>query len=898
MRPLPISNRRVLAALPRWLSPIPLVGARYSVRAKIMRVVVLTSLAALLLSGTATLLRDLSRYEQSQATELSTEADILALATAPALAFDDRPTAQHTLTAVQARPAVLIAALYDPQGRLFAEYVRNGQSASKLLRAGASSGVSFSGDHIELIRRVTEHNEWLGTLYLQAHYDVWGSVRDYAGILGLVTAVSLLAALVLSTMLQRALTAPLVTMATVARQVVEGRDFSLRAPQTTEDEVGVVVQAFNSMLDEVQARARAVELSNAALRESEARFRATFDIAAVGVANVSTEGRFLLVNDRLCFILGYSRQELLGLTFSEITHPDDLEADWTHARDLLAGKALNYSMEKRYFRKDGTALWADLTVSLVRNEVGAPLYFISVIEDIGQRKASEEALIERERRFVALADAMPQLVWVSDPDGVTQYLNRRWYSDTSYAENSNNWLELIHPDERERAQQRWAQSVQTGDPYEDEFRLRVKDGSHRWFLTRAMADRDPQTGSILRWFGTCTDVDRPKSIEEKLRAGEAALREADRRKDVFIATLAHELRNPLAPLRVAARLLGSPQLRPDQLESTRAIIGRQVQHMALLLDDLLDASRITRGVLELKKDFIDVADSIDAALETVRPLIESKQHHLIVSKASQPMILEADPVRLTQIITNLVANAAKYTDPGGEITLSASAEAETITVSVRDSGIGLAPQSLPRLFEMFSQLQPSGSRAEGGLGIGLALVKGLVDLHGGRIEVHSDGLGRGSEFRVQFRRAPGAFTANDRLDDAAIPGARPRRILIADDNRDAAESLALFLRFAGHDIHVAYSGLAALERASQLRPEILILDIGMPEMNGYEVARSVRQQPWATAATLIAVTGWGQLEDRQQALAAGFDFHMTKPIDPVRIQVLLQRVDRKRTSDD
>jgi len=754
----------------QWLLPPRALGVRHGMRGKLMRVVALTTMTALLLSGAATLVRDLSQYRRSQSSELVTEADILALATAPALAFDDSETARRTLAALQARPAVLVAALYNLKGGLFAIYAAPGQSVPSRLPGPSQSGLRISGDRIELTRRVIHNDEWLGTVYLLARYNVAASLRDYAGILVLVTAISLLAALFLSTALQRSITAPLDAMAGVARRVVGQRDFSLRAPRTTDDEVGVVVAAFNSMLDEVQARTRELEQFNVALRSSQARFRATFDIAAVGVANVSPDGRFVLVNDRLCAVLGYPREELLNNTFSDITHPDDLEADWLHARDLLAGQTTTYSMEKRYRRKDGTFIWANLTASLVRNEDSTPAYFISVIEDISQRKAAEA----------------------------------------------------------------------------------------------------------------------------QLRASEAALREADRRKDVFIATLAHELRNPLAPLRVAARLLGSASaLKPSELQNTRAIIGRQVQHMALLLDDLLDVSRITRGVLELKKDLVDLAESIEAALEAVRPLIQTKGHRLTVKSLPQPVILEADSVRLTQIITNLVTNAAKYTDPGGDIVLSVEAEAAFIAISVRDSGIGLAAEALPKLFEMFSQIQAAGTHTDGGLGIGLALVKGLVELHGGRIEVRSEGLGRGSEFIVYLPRADGASNASSALDEPPLRSARTRRVLLADDNRDVAQSLALFLRLVGHEVALAYSGPEALSLAESVRPEILLLDIGMPGMTGYEVARQIRRCEWATHSVLIAITGWGQEEDRQQSRAAGFDYHMTKPVDPAAIQLLLHQIDEK-----
>lgn len=888
------SPRALVARSLRWIWPARVGRVRRTMRSKLMGVVAATTTAALLISATATLLRDLSRYKQSQATELTTEADILALATGPALAFDDRATAQRILAALRARPAVLVAGLYDTKNVLFAGYGQSGAPTHTLPTSREAAGLRIVGGRIELTRDVLSQGERVGTLYLAATYEASRGLRDYAGIVGLVTVVSLAVALVASTALQRALMAPLDAIANVARRVVDQRDYALRASKTSDDEIGLVVEAFNDMLGAVQDRDRALERSNWALRESEARFRATFEVAAVGFANVTPEGRFTLVNDRLCQILGYTRKELLQRTFAQITHPDDLAADWRHVRELLEGRAATYSMEKRYIHKSGRVLWANLTVSLLRDAAGAAQHFIAVIEDIGQRKAAEEASLERERRFTALANAVPQLVWVNSPDGSVEFLNEGWYRFTGVSGGTRpqDGFEFMHPQDRERAMRRWQRALRSGAPYEDEFRLRSADGTYRWFLARATADRDPG-GVILRWFGTCTDVDSAKRIEADLRATEEALREADQRKDVFIATLAHELRNPLAPLRIAARLLASPSLSAAQLESTRAIIARQTSQMALLLDDLLDASRITRGALELKRDYVDLADSVAAAVEAARPLLERKQHRLTLHQASQPIILEADPLRLTQIITNLLTNAGKYTDAGGEISLSTQIQGAFVLISVRDSGIGLAPQTLPKLFEMFSQVQAAGTRSEGGLGIGLALARGLTELHGGHIEAHSEGPGKGSEFRVFLPRPLKAAGAPESVgDDSQIQSARRRCVLVVDDNRDAADSLALFLRLAGHEVSVAYSGAQALEITPALHPDLLLLDIGMPGMTGYELAKALRRMPWSARATLVAVTGWGQEEDIRRARTAGFDHHMTKPIDPAAIQSLLHEIDQ------
>mgnify|MGYP003575566604 CR=1 FL=1 len=368
---------------------------------------------------------------------------------------------------------------------------------------------------------------------------------------------------------------------------------------------------------------------------------------------------------------------------------------------------------------------------------------------------------------------------------------------------------------------------------------------------------------------------------------EAALRETDRRKDEFLATLAHELRNPLAPIRQAALISKSAEATEAQKRWSHDVISRQVRHMSLLLDDLLDVSRVTRGTLELRTEMTDLATVVEAAVETARPVIDAKRHRFSVEMPSDPIVFLADPIRLAQVLSNLLTNAAKYTDPAGDIRLQATADSEHVAISVSDTGIGLTPDALARVFVMFSQVQSSQDRSEGGLGIGLALAKGLVDLHGGVIEAKSDGLGAGSEFLVRLPRR--ASKAPKRATKVAFAGPAPRRrVLIADDNRDAAESLAALLRLEGHDVTVAHNGREAIETFNTLLPEVAVLDIGMPHLDGYEVAREVRRQSLGRAVTLIAVTGWGQEADKARALAAGFNHHFTKPIEPEQLTRLLR----------
>jgi CheY-like chemotaxis protein/two-component sensor histidine kinase len=356
-----------------------------------------------------------------------------------------------------------------------------------------------------------------------------------------------------------------------------------------------------------------------------------------------------------------------------------------------------------------------------------------------------------------------------------------------------------------------------------------------------------------------------------------------------LATLSHELRNPLAPIRTATRVLETPGLSSADLERSRSIIARQVRHMASLLDDLLDISRITRGVLALKNEPVDLHALMEAAIETAQPLLTAKQHAFRVEWAAEPIGLMADPLRLTQVIANLLTNAAKYTHNGGHIVLGARSHPPSIEIYVRDDGIGIAAAMLPRVFDMFSQIERGNEHSEGGIGIGLALVKGFVELHGGTVEARSAGLEQGSEFVV---RLPSSLRTQTRVPPAPenLPpseSAGARRVLIADDNRDGAEIMAMLLTYSGFEVQLAHTGPEALAIAERQKPDFAVLDIGMPGMSGYEVARAIRSQTWGTAIKLIAVTGWGQEDDKRKAKEAGFDHHLTKPIDPGALERLM-----------
>jgi signal transduction histidine kinase/CheY-like chemotaxis protein len=386
-----------------------------------------------------------------------------------------------------------------------------------------------------------------------------------------------------------------------------------------------------------------------------------------------------------------------------------------------------------------------------------------------------------------------------------------------------------------------------------------------------------------------------RQIDELTRQ-HVELQRADHRKDEFLALLAHELRNPLAPIGNALQILKLADIDAPTAAEARDIAERQLRYLTRLVDDLLDVSRIMRGKVELRKERVELGTIIDRAVETARPLIVSENHQLTIDLPDEPMWLEADVVRMAQVLANLLSNAAKYTEPGGRIGLSAAIEPGQIVILVRDTGIGIAPEALPRLFEMFMQVAPGSSRSQGGLGIGLTLVKNLVEMHGGAVEVTSGGLGQGSEFVVRLPRVAARPLDKSAPDEPAEVATTSQRILVVDDNADAASSLAVLLRLRGHIVQVAMGGAEALAAVRAQRPELVFLDIGMPGMDGYEVARQLRAE-FDSSLILIALTGWGTDQDRERSREAGFDYHLTKPVDLAALESMLTRQAVEAMSD-
>jgi PAS domain S-box-containing protein len=496
----------------------------------------------------------------------------------------------------------------------------------------------------------------------------------------------------------------------------------------------------------------------------------------------------------------------------------------------------------------------------------------------------ERGLAEARMRF--LADTIPSIVWTCDPQGAITYANRNWheyYGVPAAGVPATITQLVLYPEESEPVRELVERSLALGENFEFEARHRGHDGRYSWFITRAVPWRDAD-GRVGSWFGISTNINDQKELMERLR-------ESDRRKDEFLAILGHELRNPLAPIRNAVQIMRLRGLPDPQLAGLRDMIDRQVEQLTRLVDDLLDVSRITRGKIELKRMPLTVAEVLARAIESSRPLIDERRIELALTLPDEPLPLEGDMTRLAQVFGNLLNNAAKYSREGSRIeVLAERVGGQQAQVRVRDHGVGIPADMLDGIFDPFTQVESTRRHAQGGLGIGLALVKRLVEMHGGSVVAYSEGLDRGSEFCVSLRL--NEVEAPARADVTLLhPAAatRHRRIVIADDNHDAAQSLAQMLRLAGHEVFVAGDGAEAVRLAAEVRPDAALLDIGMPKLDGYETARRLRAEPWGRNILLIALTGWGQLEDRRRTLAADFNAHCVKPVAHQELEALLNQ---------
>jgi PAS domain S-box-containing protein len=521
-------------------------------------------------------------------------------------------------------------------------------------------------------------------------------------------------------------------------------------------------------------------------------------------------------------------------------------------------------------------------------EEGGPERIVLVMEDITDRKLAEEQISRGVELLNVIVDRSPTGFYIVDADFRISHINAdsqaRAFRNVNPAigRRLDDAMRVLWPEPlATEIINIFRHTLDTGEPYKSPGLESPRADvdwveTYEWQLQRITMP-DGRHAVVCHYYDTT-----------RLREAEQALRDADRRKDEFIATLAHELRNPLAPLRNGLQVMKLTKDDPQRVEEVRDIMERQLEQMVHLIDDLMDVSRITRGKVQLRMARVDLKQPIEAAIETSRPLIDECGHNFTVYMPTQPIFVDADATRLAQIVANLLNNAAKYTDRGGNITLSVERQADDVVIAVRDSGIGIPTEMLDSVFEAFAQVDRSLEKSQGGLGIGLSLVKGLVEMHGGTVEAHSDGPGKGSEFVIRLPAAvpPDKHAVGTCGNGHALAPAH-RCVLIVDDNRDAANSLAVMLRLQGLNAQTAHDGLEAIQIAAASRPDVVLMDIGMPKLNGYDAARRIRSEPWGKDIKLIALTGWGHEQDRQKSSDAGFDHHLVKPVDEAALLNLL-----------
>jgi PAS domain S-box-containing protein len=657
-----------------------------------------------------------------------------------------------------------------------------------------------------------------------------------------------------------------------------GDDGALASPQR--DEVTELAGAFAAMV-------RAVREREAALRDSEEKFRSVFERAAVGIARVGLDGRYLEVNDRFAALVGYTRRELEQLHFQAITHPDDLAEDERLMSQLLTGELQGYNVAKRYLRKDGGVAWASLSVGLAHDHAGRPAYCAVVAEDITERRAAEQA----QARLAAIVESSDAAIVLKDLDGVMQTWNGAAERLFGYGPDEvvGKNVSLLLPPGRVQEEADILARIRRGDRVDHFETQRVrKDGSVVDVAVTVSPVRDAE-GRLVGASKIARDITARKRAEAELAAALRQLQEADRRKNEFLGMLSHELRNPLAPIRNSLFILDHVAPTSEQARRARQVANRQVAHVTRLVDDLLDITRIARGKIALRRADLDLVAVVGRTADDYRSLMSDRRLALEVDLPPERVLVHGDETRLAQVFGNLLSNAAKFTPAGGRVTLSLQVEEERAVVHVRDTGPGIDPEVLPAIFEPFTQGKQTLARSEGGLGLGLSLVKGLVALHGGGVQALSGGRGLGTDFVVTLPRAGRSRAAPEAAEGTqpGRPAAPGRRVLVIDDNRDAADTLAQLVAMLGHSPVVAYDALAGLAKASKDAPDVVLCDLGLPGVDGYEFARQFRAHPAHRGVRLVALSGYAQPEDVTRAMEAGFDAHVAKPADPGRIEEVL-----------
>lgn len=632
---------------------------------------------------------------------------------------------------------------------------------------------------------------------------------------------------------------------------------------------------FTVILRDVSKRV----LDEQALRESEERLALFAATTFEGIV-ISERGRIVDCNEQFARMTGYAPQELAGQLIGELAVPEDRARVLENIR-----RGRESIIEHAMLRKDGERILIEAHGKTI--PAGSPDgRRMTAVRDITGRKRIEQALRDSQADLNRAQSVAQIGSW-----RLNIRRNALQWSDESYRIHGippgtpltyESFLDTVHPDDRAYVDRMWRAALR-GAPYDIEHRL-VVNGAVKWVRERAELEFDAR-GEVLGGFGTVQDI-------TSLKAAEQALIEADHRKDEFLAMLAHELRNPLTPIRNAAHVLGRLGTREPRVAWAQQIIGEQVNHLTRLVDDLLDVSRIVRGKATLSMGPVELADVVSQALEMARPQIDAMRHQVEVQLPGQPLHVRGDPVRLAQVLLNLLDNAAKYTPEGGSIRVEARVAGPVVEIRVRDSGIGIPADLLPRVFDLFQQGERTLDRSQGGLGIGLTLVKRLVEMHGGVLEAESAGPGLGSTFTICLPLLPDAPEAEGRVaGEAGAPPAACCRVLVVDDDDAVADSMSVLLELEGHTVRTAASGEAALALARDFRPHLVLLDIGLRGMDGYEVARQLRARQGAGARLrLVAVTGYGHEEARARSRDAGFDQHLVKPVHPEALVALLAEV--------
>lgn len=584
-----------------------------------------------------------------------------------------------------------------------------------------------------------------------------------------------------------------------------------------------------------------------------------------------------LLDRNLCYLAvsrswikdyGRGRTDLVGCYHYDVW-PDAPETWKQIHREALAGKHFSGDDELWEF-PDGTKSWLRWAIYPWRDIYGEVGGLVFSIDDISEHKRAVEALKVSEEKFRMMAETVPDMLFITRADGYSEYLNEGYYSATGLERGSgrgDGWIESIHPDDRERIMQAWMTAVTKGEPYEERLRIvNAKKGTVRWHVSRALPMRN-EAGDIVRWFGCGTDID------DQVR--EAALRETDRRKDEFLAMLSHELRNPLAAIRSASYVLEHAPAGETSGQNAREVIKRQTTYLTRIVDDLLDITRVTRGKIQIEKCPLELGAIVQRTVDDYRSEYENRSVELDCWLGSKQVWVDGDATRLVQVIGNLLNNAVKFTPAGGHVEVFLKCENKQAVLRVRDTGCGIPPDKLHELFEPFTQIEFTLDRGRGGLGLGLALVKGIIELHGGSVSASSAGRGQGAELTVKLPLT----TPQERQD--APQKASPllkRRVLVIEDNIDNAESMKQVLQLLGQETHVAHDGISGIALARAIQPDLVLCDIGLPGMSGLDVARQMRSEEAFHKTRLVALSGYGLPRDRQNTAAAGFSKHLVKPV--------------------